>query len=234
MPKVEDDMEHIFETRDEASAAAAQQIAKRLTGRLNAQRAASLVVSGGNTPGRCLAELSEVALDWGKVHVMPSDERWVAASDDASNEKLIRTQLLQKFAADAQFLPFYAPDVDITERCEALDETIRLGPFPFACCLLGMGEDGHFASLFPDAENLQQALDIDSCCLCLPVTTTASPHQRVSLTLAAISRSDEVILLIFGEQKRAVYEQAMTADSTLPVAHLIRNKRAPVNLYWAP
>jgi len=227
-------MEHIFDTRDAASAAAAQQIAKRLTGRLNGHGAASLVVSGGKTPKQCFAELSEIALDWSKVHVVPSDERWVPASNDDSNEKLVREQLLQKFAADAHFVPFYSADTDIVERCQALDETVRLGPFPFACCLLGMGEDGHFASLFPDADNLRQGLNIDSRYLCLPVTTTASPYQRVSLTLAALSRSDEVILLMFGEGKRQVFARAMAADSTLPVAHLIRNKRAPVNLYWAP
>lgn len=227
-------MMNSFATRDQASEAAAQQIAKRLTGRLNAQGAASLVVSGGTTPVRCFAELSEIGLDWANVHVVLSDERWVPPSSEDSNEKLVRGHLLRNFAECANFLPFFDATVDIVDRCVVLDELMRQGPFPFACCLLGMGEDGHFASLFPDADNLEQGLDIDSRDLCLAVTTAASTHRRISLSLAAISRCDEVILLMFGDRKREVFESALAVDSKLPVAQLIRNKRAPVSVYWAP
>lgn len=234
MRKVEIVNEHFLETRNEASEAAAQHIVKLLTGRLNAQGEASLVVSGGNTPVKCFTELSEAAIDWLNVHVILSDERWVPADSDESNEKLVRQHLLKRFAARAHFVPAYESGANIVERCEDLAETIRLHPFPFACCLLGMGEDGHFASLFPDASNLKQGLDVDSRNLCLPVTTAASPHERISLTLSAISRSDEIVLLIFGERKREVFERAKAGDLTLPVTHLIRNKRAPVSIYWAP
>ena len=227
-------MEFNFETRQEASAAAARRIATRLETKLQAQGRASLVVSGGTTPGLCFAELSGMAMDWANVHVLMSDERWVPADHDDSNEKLVRTTLLQKYAADAQLLPIYKAGTDIEERCEELDSTIRLRPFPFACVLLGMGEDGHFASLFPDAQNLQEGLNSDGSRLCLPIHTAASPHARVSLTLAAISRSDEVVLLIFGEEKRRVYEQAKSSGNTFPVACLLKQKRAPVSVYWAP
>ena len=227
-------MEHLFESRDEASVAAARHIARRLTVRLNDAGKTSLVVSGGTTPARCFAELSEIALDWNKVHVLLSDERWVPPDHDDSNEKLVRESLLVNAAKAAQLLPVFAAGADIGKRCEALGEEIRALPFPFACALLGMGEDGHFASLFPDAGNLQQGLKTDSQLLCMPVTTAASEHPRVSLTLAALSRSDEVVLLIFGDGKREVYEQAKQKGSELPVAQLIRQKRTPVNVYWAP
>jgi 6-phosphogluconolactonase len=100
--------------------------------------------------------------------------------------------------------------------------------------LLGMGEDGHFASLFPDADNLQEGLDVDSPQLCIPVHTAASPHPRASLTLSALSRADEIILLIFGDAKRDVYEAASKSTNGSPVSHLLRQKRAPVHVYWAP
>jgi len=227
-------MDYVFESREEASVAAAGHIAKRLTARLNAAGEASLVVSGGSTPGRCFAELSEVALDWKHVHVVLSDERWVPADHDDSNEKLVRESLLVNFARPAQLVSVFDAQADIAERCDALGREIRALPFPFACALLGMGEDGHFASLFPDAANLQQGLETDSPLLCMPVTTAASEHPRVSLTLAALSRSDEVVLLIFGDAKRKVYEKARQRDSELPVARLLRQKRTPVNVYWAP
>ena len=66
------------------------------------------------------------------------------------------------------------------------------------------------------------------------MTTAASPHPRVSLSLAALARSDAIILLIFGEKKREVYKQAMTKGSELPVARLFKQKKAPVSVYWAP
>ena len=97
-----------------------------------------------------------------------------------------------------------------------------------------MGEDGHFASLFPDAENLEEGLDVDSSELSIPVNTAASPHPRVSLTLSALSRSDEILLLMFGDRKREVYEAAKQTANGYPVFHLLRQKRAPVYVYWAP
>ena len=97
-----------------------------------------------------------------------------------------------------------------------------------------MGADGHFASLFPDAENLAEGLDADGSSLCIPVSTDASPHPRISLTLAALSRSDEIVLLFFGDDKLAVYKEAKKQTNGYPVSRLLRQKRAPVHVYWAP
>ena len=97
-----------------------------------------------------------------------------------------------------------------------------------------MGTDGHFASLFPDAENLAEGLDLESRTLCLPVKTAASPHARISLTLAALSRSDEIVLLFFGDEKRVIYDKAKAGNARYPVTRLLRQKRAPVYVYWAP
>jgi len=227
-------MESFFETREEASVAAASAIEAALASRLQQQSEASLVVSGGTSPVLCLTELAAMPVEWQRVHVLLSDERWVPSDSDDSNEKLIRESLLQGDAAEASFLPFYDGSVTVEQRCDAIEETIRTLPFPFACSLIGMGEDGHFASLFPDAENLNQGLDTDGRQLCLPVNTVASPHPRISLTLAALSRSDTVILLFFGAAKRDVYERAKADSNGYPVSRLLMQKRAPVHVYWAP
>ncbi len=124
--------------------------------------------------------------------------------------------------------------MSVEERCHELDKDIRSVPFPFACSMLGMGADGHFASLFPDADNLATGLDLESTTLCLPIETQASPYSRVSLTLAALSRSDEIVLLFFGEDKRAVYEDARNCNDQFPVSRLLLQTRAPVHTYWAP
>lgn len=227
-------MEFYFDTREEASIAAAERIADALRRRLDAGLDTSLVVSGGTTPGRCLTELAGTELEWSDVTVLASDDRWVPADHDDSNEKLVREMLLVGSAAEAGFFGYYAGGKTIEHRCKELDAEIRFMPFPFACALLGMGSDGHFASLFPDADNLEEGLDLESHALCLPVRTAASPHARVSLTLAALSRSDEIVLLFFGDDKRAVYEQCKDNGDQYPVSRLLRQKRAPVHIYWAP
>ncbi|MDJ0709061.1 MAG: 6-phosphogluconolactonase [Woeseiaceae bacterium] len=227
-------MEFLFDTREVASVAAAERIADALQRRLDAGLKTSLVVSGGTTPARCFTELAGTELNWSGVTVIASDDRWVPPDHEDSNEKLIRDTLLVEHAAEAKLFGFYADDKSLEHRCNELDAEVRFMPFPFACSLLGMGADGHFASLFPDAENLDTGLDLESHSICLPVHTLASPHGRVSLTLAALSRSDEIVLLFFGDDKKAVYEQAKSGDDQYPVSRLLRQKRAPVHIYWAP
>lgn len=227
-------MENFFDSREAASTAAAERMAAALGRRLDAQGEASVVVSGGTSPAGVFAVLARTPLAWPDVHVILSDERWVPPDHEDSNEKLVRDTLLTHAAKEATVLPVYKPGVTAEERCAELNDELRLAPFPFACALLGMGEDGHFASLFPDAANLDEGLDVDSSELSIPVNTTASPHPRVSLTLSALSRSDEIVLLMFGDRKREVYEAAKQTANGYPVFHLLRQKRAPVYVYWAP
>lgn len=224
--------EHYYQTRDEASLAAAKRIAELLSKRLDNNDKASLVVSGGTSPRECLAALAGMALDWDRVQVALSDERWVSPEHDDSNEKLVRETLLVDNAAGADLISVYADGVTPEERCDELQDSLPV--LPFACSLIGTGTDGHFASLFPDADNLDYAMDVECGRLYVPVDTAASPHRRISMTLAGISRSDEVALLFFGEEKLAVYETAKADSNGYPLSRLLRQKRAPVRLFWAP
>ena len=224
--------EHYFETREEASKAAAKRIAGLLSKRLENNDEASLVVSGGTSPAGCLAALAGVGLDWNRVQVLLSDERWVPPDHDDSNERLVRETLLVGEASAASLLSVYSQDVSPEERCDELQDP--LPALPFACSLIGIGTDGHFASLFPDADNLDFASDVECGRLYVPIDTAASPHRRISMTLAGISRSDEVALLFFGEEKLEVYNEAKASSNGHPLARLLRQKRAPVRLFWAP
>ena len=212
--------------------AAARRMAELLTRRLDNNDEASLVVSGGKSPGQCFATLAATELEWQRVQVALSDERWVPPEHDDSNEKLVRELLLVDAAATATLLPVYAEGVSPEERCNELQDPLPV--LPFACSLIGIGTDGHFASLFPDADNLDKAMDVETGRLYLPVVTAASPYLRISMTLAAISRSDEIVLLFFGDDKLAVYEKAKAMSNGYPLSRLLRQKRAPVRLFWAP
>lgn len=212
--------------------AAADRIAELLAGRLESNKRASMVVSGGTSPQQCLAALGGKPLDWQRVQIALSDERWLPPDHEDSNEKMVREFLLIEKAASADLLSVYAEGVTPEERCEELQDP--LPELPFSCSLIGIGADGHFASLFPDAEELEAGLDVDSGRLYLPVTTIASPYPRISMTLAGISRSDEIILLFFGDEKLNVYEQAKSSADSFPLSRLLRQKRAPVVVIWAP
>ncbi|MEM9530050.1 MAG: 6-phosphogluconolactonase [Pseudomonadota bacterium] len=226
-----------FARRDDASAAAAAGLARGLRQGLEEQDRASLVVSGGTTPGPCFELLAQETLDWSRVEVWLSDERWVPSDHADSNERLVRETLLKGPAAAAEVCPVYEAGQQPAARCDALDAQLKTGAVPFSASLLGMGGDGHFASLFPDADNLVPGLAADGESYCLPIRTQASPHPRVSLTLAALIQCELIHLLIFGEDKRRVVESALDAKpgtADLPVAHLLRQLKTPVYVLWAP
>ena len=225
--------EHFFATRDEASVAAAGLIVTALQQRLLQDDTASLVVTGGTGPGRCYAELAASKVNWPAVQIVLSDERWVPATDNNSNEKLVRDTLLVNRAAGASLLPMYAANSSPVKQCQQLNAAIAALPQPFACTLLGMGADGHIASLFPDAANLVEGLDLNNPNNCIPVATASSEHARISLTLATLLRSDKIALLFFGAAKRAVYEKAKAASADVPVATLLSQTRVPVHVFWS-
>ncbi len=217
-------IEHTFPTRSAAETALAHRIESALQGQLAMQEKVALAVSGGSTPGPLYTRLAEAELDWHRIQPVLTDERWVPPDHEASNDKLLRDTLLRARAACAQAQPYYDPQESLADRCESIDKIIQQLPLPFACVLLGMGEDGHFASLFPGAGGL----DMTSPTLCIPVK--AEPFDRLSLTLAALTRSDIIFLLIYGEAKRRVLQQA----AGLPIASLLAQQKTPVHIYWAP
>ena len=223
-----------FDSREAASRAAADAMEAALRRRLAGDADATLVVSGGSTPGRTFEILATRELPWSRVHVVPSDERCVPPDHADSNERLLRETLLTGAAGESRLQPLSGGNPDHAENAAEFDAAVRRLPFPFACSLLGMGEDGHFASLFPDADNLEEGLNVDSTQLVLPIATAASPHPRMTLTLAALSRSDTIVLLVFGDAKRQLIEAASQSNDGLPIAYLLRQKRAPLQIIWAP
>jgi 6-phosphogluconolactonase len=198
--------------------------------------AASLVVSGGRTPAKLFELLRAEKLDWSKIWVTLADERWVETNSPASNEKLVRETLLTGAAAAAHFVglknPAPAPEAGADWAARALTRV----PHPFDVVLLGMGEDGHTASLFPGSLALNKALDRSAPAGCIAINSLTAPHARLSLNLAALLDSRRIILHIEGEPKWQVYQRAKSVGpvAELPVRSVLQQKEVPVDIYWAP
>jgi 6-phosphogluconolactonase len=197
---------------------------------------ASLVVSGGRTPAKLFEQLRGEALDWSKVWITLADERWVETTSSASNEKLVREALLTGPAAAAHFVglknPAPAPEAGADWATRALTRV----PHPFDVVLLGMGDDGHTASLFPGSIALAKALDRSVAPGCVAINALTAPHARLSLNLAALLDARRIILHIEGESKWQVYHRAKAPGpvAELPVRSVLQQKEVPTDVYWAP
>jgi 6-phosphogluconolactonase len=214
--------------------AATQHVTRRLKADLAAQDRVTLVVSGGRSPVPLFKALAKQSLAWERVTVTLADERWVAPDEADSNEALVRGHLLKHRAAEAAFVPFWTgtdtPEAAVPVVAAALAEL----PHPFSLVLLGMGEDGHMASLFPGAETLVEGLTSEASVVA--VRPPQASHRRLSLSLHALLDSREILLMISGTEKRRILEKALDEGSveTCPIRAILRQTVVPVSVFWAP
>jgi 6-phosphogluconolactonase len=214
-----------FQSGEDLGRTAAAAVADLLGEAIAARGHASLVATGGRSPGEVYDALARLDLDWAAVTVTLSDERCVDPPATESNGRLVRERLLTGRAAAARFLPLW-PDPDEDEVRTLL---------PFDAVLLGMGEDGHIASLIPGDPDLAAALDPAGARLIVPVPAGlgSPPLPRVSLTVAALTNARAIFLLIAGEAKRAVVARAWAGED-LPVRRILAQDRVPVRILWRP
>ncbi|GAA6186951.1 6-phosphogluconolactonase [Litorivita sp. NS0012-18] len=207
----------------------AQNLAGELRQSLKAQDRALLVVPGGTTPGPVFDALSSVDLDWARVDVMLSDERWVPEVHIRSNTRLLRERLLVNHAAKARYLPLYARAQTPEEVLVELEAVIAPA-LPISVLLLGMGADMHTASIFPEADRLEDALSPDAPVL-LPMRAAGAPEPRITLTARVLAAAMNKHILITGAQKRAAIERAAKMRPLdAPVAAVLDG----ATVHWAP
>ncbi len=194
---------------------------------------ATLAVPGGTTPAPFLQALSRAELDWSKVAVMLTDERFVSESSDRSNTRLLRDTLIQNNARTSILVPFYAP-ADRPE--DVLDQlSAQIAPsLPLDVCVLGMGEDMHIASIFPGADRLAEALDPDGKAILLPMRAPNAPEPRLTLTAPVLQAARHLHLLITGPGKKVALENAMSIpnSSDAPV-RILFDAPTPILVHYA-
>lgn len=226
--------QHCFTAMSDLAVMLAQKIATHLKERLQQQDQVSLIVSGGNTPKILYEKLSTMDLDWSRVVITLTDERWVAVDDHNSNEWLIKNSLLINKAKAAQWISLKTDDTKPEQAIKTIDARLEKIPKPYDIIILGMGLDGHTASLFPCAENITQALDVNYSHACIALHPRSAPFARMSLSLNELKKSRQSILLLQGKEKWAVYQKALadlTDWPTMPIRELLKNNLC-INTYW--
>ncbi len=219
-----------YADRDMLQLGLAGVLAGALTLALQQREQVLFAVAGGETPGPVFDSLCAVALEWERVTVLPTDERWVGGDSPRSNARMIGERLLVERAARARFLPLHtgdpSPEEGFGKLCEAVEPLL-----PVSVLLLGMGADMHVASLFPGCPNLAAALHEDAPAV-LAMRPPAQPEPRVTLSAPVLNGAMSKHLLITGREKRAALDEALRIGDPL---------RAPVlavlggmTVHWAP
>ena len=179
---------------------------------------ATFVVSGGNSPLEIFSHLNQMPIPWSKITIILGDDRMLDSGNSDSNDKLIRENLIINKAESAKYLSLIDPLVTPSKL-----------NFPFDISLLGMGLDGHFASLFPELLANLSLFKVDAPHeIYLSENALGHPsHKRISMNLSMLLNSDRCILLVSSESKRGVLDQAI-GDSRLPVHHLINQNKVKI------
>ena len=219
-----------FQTRDDCARVLSDDLGIALNAALAENEHASLALSGGRSPKMVLPNLASMPLRWSDVDVTLSDERCVLPSDKDSNAAMVQSSFLEQGAKDASFHPLWTEDLDIAGGLKTAKRKLSIFPWPLDVIYLGMGEDGHFASLFPSDD--VAGFDNDDS----PVVSRRAPsvpHQRISLSLSTIRKTRHLFLHVTGSAKRETFDYArtITPTSQCPVSLLLNNAEIDLRVY---
>ncbi len=231
---------HNFKNKQLLFKSIAENCANKLSQQIKHLGEASFIIPGGTTPSPAFKLLSNTDLPWDKITIAQSDERWVDANHSQSNEKLTRTSLLINQAKKANYISMKNDQATPFEGEQKTNQHYQNLSSPFTITMLGMGLDGHVASLFPGAKNIIEALSLTNENLCIAINAQGCPvagdyPDRISLTLSAILNSTTIILLITGKEKMAVIQTALEKKPTrnLPVSYILHQTETPVEIFWS-
>lgn len=223
-----------FLNRAELDQQLADNIATILSDAIKRNGKASIAVSGGSTPKGLFSLLSQKDIAWEQVTITLADERWVDISSEASNTRLVHENLLVGNAAKAHFFHIKQGEELTAEVLSDLIFAADSKCLPFDVLILGMGEDGHTASLFPCSEQIDACFSMSTASL-LKVQPTTAPHTRISFSFKSLIRSENIFLHICGDNKKPVLEKALAGDDVkeMPIRGFLQHPTVNTNIYWA-
>ncbi len=225
---------NIFASPRDLANALAVKVADSLRSAIDRRGEALIAVSGGKTPALFFRALSNEDLDWNKVTVTLVDERFVPTSSPRSNAALVAENLIQNRAAAASLVGLYRPADTAEVAARQADEELRVLPWPLDVAVLGMGLDGHTASFFPDAVELEALLDPAASQAIMAVNAPSAGEPRLTLPLSKLANAGAIALHIEGSGKRGVLEAALQPGKRMPVRTVLDHARTPVQVYWTP
>lgn len=227
--------EYRFDSGAELCPALAAAIADELRAAITLRGIATLAVSGGRTPVPLFQALSAQSVDWARVIVTLVDDRWVDVDHKDSNEALVRAHLLQGPAAAARFISLKTPHATPAEGLSALQLRLAELPLPLDVVVLGMGDDGHTASWFPQAPQLESAIRPATGQTLAWTDPVTAPHLRITLTLPVVEAARLVVLHIAGDAKLPVLERARGpgALNEMPIRYVIHSDKVALDVYWS-
>lgn len=197
---------------------------------------ASMAVSGGSTPAALYNALAEIDLPWSDVIVSLVDERWVDEDHPDSNAALVRRALIKDFAATARLVSMKTCAIDAFAGQLKLHRWLSASILPLDLVLLGMGNDGHTASLFPHAEGLSEALDTTDPAVCRAIRPSNMAVTRMSLSLRTLLGAGHRMIYIVGESKLKTLQAALQPGSVMdmPVRAILHNATVHTDIFYAP
>ncbi|HEX3122041.1 MAG TPA: 6-phosphogluconolactonase [Rhodanobacteraceae bacterium] len=228
-------VEHDFANSAELAEALAQDVAGRLHAAIAARGHALLALSGGTTPLQFMRALSGQPVDWARVIVTLCDERWVPPQHERSNARLIGETLLHGAASAARFVPLYVDAPDPESGLAQAAARIAALPLPIDAAVLGLGLDGHTASLFPDGDRIDAALDADGSALVLPMRSPSAGEPRITLTLPVLVAARALYMHIEGCEKKQVFARNVKGEDASPrnpLRALLQHSGVALVVYW--
>jgi 6-phosphogluconolactonase len=225
-----------YDSLDELADAVAGDVAFIVESAVDARGTSLIAVPAGKTGPAIFPKLVAQKVPWRKVTIIPTDDRLVAMDDERSNIRAIGKAFIP---VGARVIPIATDIVDYKLAGNSADARLQDFPWPPDLVWLGMGEDGHTASIFAGPD-LQDALDAPKTRRAIGVMPDPLPAEapvaRVTLTRGAILSARTVIITITGNEKRAVLEQAIAdgASSKLPIGRVLAEAEQPIDIHWCP